>query len=216
MKITSIETQKNNPDRVNVHVDGAFRFALGAELAWGAHLHVGDAITEARIAELERQDLGWKAREAALNLLAFRPRTAVELRRRLARKEFPEEVVEECVQGLERLGLVDDASFAQTFVRDRVRLRPKGRRALAQELRAKGVEGETAQQAIAEVFEAQEVSETELAREAAAKWQPKAGEERRKARARLYAFLARRGFGAEAVRTVMDEVLSGGEEDEEG
>lgn len=209
MKITAIRPQKNNPDRVNVHVDGAFRFALGAEIAWGAHLHVGDIVTEARIAELERQDLAWKAREAALNLLAFRPRTREELRRRLARKEFPEEVVDGCLEHLDGVGLIDDSAFAEMFVRDRVRLRPRGRRALAQELRTKGVDPETAREAISDVFEAQEVTEAELAREAGAKWLPKPGEDPRKARQRFYAFLARRGFGGEAIREVMEERFRG-------
>jgi regulatory protein len=213
MQITAIEPQKNHPDRVNVHVDGAFRLALGAEIAWGAHLHVGDEVTEAQLAELEQRDRLWKAREAALVLLSFRPRSAQELRRRLREKEFPEEVVEECLSGLEGSGLVDDSAFAATFVRDRVRFKPRGRRRLAQELRMKGVDADTAHEAISGVFEDAEVSETELAREAAAKWSPKAGEDRNRARQRFYAFLARRGFGGDAIREVMDERFgSGGEE----
>ncbi|HEV2149275.1 MAG TPA: regulatory protein RecX [Longimicrobiaceae bacterium] len=213
MQITAIEPQKNHPDRVNVHVDGAFRLALGAEIAWGAHLHVGDTVTEAQLAELERRDRLWKAREAALNLLSFRPRSGQELRRRLREKEFPEEVVEECLAGLEGTGLVDDSAFAATFVRDRVRFKPRGRRRLAQELRMKGVDMDTAHEAISEVFEDAEVSETELAREAAAKWSPRAGEDRNRARQRFYAFLARRGFGGDAIREVMDETFGGGGEE---
>jgi regulatory protein len=208
MKITAIEPQKHHPDRVNVHVDGAFRLALGAEVAWGAHLHVGDEVTEAQLADLERQDRLWKAREAALLLLSFRPRSAQELRRRLREKEFPEEVVEECLGGLEGIGMVDDAAFAATFVRDRVRFKPRGVRRLAQELRTKGVDAETAHEAIRGVFEDAEVSETELAREAAAKWSRKPGEDRNRARNRFYGFLARRGFGGDAIREVMDEVFS--------
>ncbi len=215
MKITAIEPQKHHPDRVNVYIDGAFRIALGADVAWGAHLHVGDEVTEAQLAELERQDRLWKAREAALVLLSFRPRSAQELRRRLREKEFPEEVVEECLGGLEGIGLVDDSAFSATFVRDRVRFKPRGRRRLAQELRTKGVDAETAHEAIREVFEDAEVSETELAREAAAKWRPKPGEDRNRARQRFYAFLARRGFGGDAIREVMDEVFSGGGGEEE-
>ncbi|HEX2093163.1 MAG TPA: regulatory protein RecX [Longimicrobiaceae bacterium] len=210
MKITAIEPQKHNPDRVDVHVDGAFRLTLGAEVAWSARLHVGDEVSEEQLAELERRDQLWRAREAALNLLSFRPRAARELRRRLREREFPEEVVEECLSGLEDAKLVDDSAFAATFVRDRVRFRPRGRRRLAQELRAKGVDADTAHEAIDEVFEDAEVSEVELAREAAAKWSPRPGEERQKARQRFYAYLARRGFGGDAIREVMDEVFGGG------
>lgn len=213
MKITAITPQKNNPERVNMHVDGEFRLALGADVAWGAHLHAGDEVTEAQLADLERQDRLWKAREAALVLLSFRPRSAQELRRRLREKEFPEEVVEECLGGLEGMGLVDDAAFAATFVRDRVRFKPRGVRRLAQELRTKGVDAETAHEAIRGVFEDAEVSETELAREAAAKWSRKPGEDRNRARNRFYGFLARRGFGGDAIREVMDETFGAGGDD---
>jgi regulatory protein len=208
MKITAIKPQRNHAERVNVHVDGEFRFALALELAYGSGLHVGDEITEEQLLKLERKDQRWKAREACLNLLSFRARTATELQRRLREKGYPDEVAEETVAELEKRGLVNDASFAESFVRDRVRLRPRGKRRLVQELRAKGVDADTAREVIGEVMEEEDVSELELAREAASKWSPRRGEEPLRARRRLYGYLARRGFGGEVVRQVMDEVTS--------
>lgn len=210
MKITAIEPQQRSAERVNVHVDGAFRLALALELLLGAGLHVGDEVSEAQLAELAQRDVGWKAREAAYHLLAFRPRTAAELRQRLRRKEYPPEVVEEVVAALLANGLVDDAAFAGMFVRDRVRLKPKGRRRLVQELRAKGVDAETADAAVAQAWAGGGVDETQLAREAAAKWAARRGEDAEAARRRLYAFLARRGFGSDAIRVVLEERLPRG------
>lgn len=207
MKITAIETQKHDANRVNVHVDGAFRLALGAEIAFTEHLHVGDEVDDARLEALERMDASWRAREAALSLLSFRPRTAAELRKRLTEKEFPADVAADVVERLGEMGLVDDSAFAETFVRDRVRLKPKGKRLLARELRVRGVDAARAEDAIDEVMERTETSETDLARQAAAKWRPRAGEDPRKVRARLHAFLARRGFGTDAIREVIGEVL---------
>lgn len=206
MKITAIEPQRSHAERVNVHVDGEFRLALAQEIVLRASLRVGDPVTGSRLRELEREDLRWKARESALTLLSFRARTAVELRRRLARKDLPEEVVEECVAELVQKGLVDDSAFAELFARDRVRLRPRGRRRIVQELRAKGVEADTAEAAVGEVMEREEVTELELAREAAARWSPRAGEDPLRARRRLHGFLARRGFGGETVRQLMEEM----------
>lgn len=206
MKITAIQPQKHHAERVNVHVDGEFRLALAQEIVLRAGLRTGDAVTEERLRELEQQDVQWKARDAALNLLSFRARTATELRRRLLQKEFTPEVADACVAELVERGLVDDGSFAESFVRDRVRFRPRGRRRLVQELRAKGVDAETAHDAIAEVMEVEEVSEVDLAREALGRWAPRPGEDRQRARRRLYGFLARRGFGAETIRTLMEEM----------
>ncbi|HET7230820.1 MAG TPA: regulatory protein RecX, partial [Longimicrobium sp.] len=91
------------------------------------------------------------------------------------------------------------------------RLRPHGRRRLAQELRAKGVDDETARTAIDEVMEREDASEHDLARAAAARWKPRPGEEPERARRRLHAFLARRGFGGDVVREVVDEKVPAAE-----
>jgi regulatory protein len=207
MKITAIEPQARNRERVNIHVDGTFRVAVAAELAFGLPLRAGDPITPDLIAELEQRDQRWRAREAALNLLSYRPRTAAELRRRLREKDFGNEVVEQCVEELLQRGLVDDASFAESFVRDRLRFRPRGPQLLLQELRTKGVDWDTARATVDDVCREDGVSETDLARQAAARWSPRSGETRLRARRRLYNFLARRGFGAEVVREVVEDLL---------
>jgi regulatory protein len=207
MKITAIEPQRLHPERVNVHVDGAFRLGLSAELVLGERLRVGDEVDDARLAELEAKDRTWKARDAALSLLSYRARTSVELKRRLKRKGFDEEVAAAAVERLDRLGVVDDAAFAESFVRDRVRLRPHGVRRLGQELRAKGVDDDTARAAIEEVMEREGATDLHLARAAAARWTPRAGEDPDRARRRLQGFLARRGFGGDAVRAVVREKL---------
>jgi regulatory protein len=208
VKITAIQPQKNHAERLNVHVDGAFRLALAAEIVLAEGLRVGDEMPEARILELEARDQTWKAREAALHLLAFRPRTAAELRRRLHEKGYAPEVTDGVVERLGETGVVDDSSFAEMFVRDRVRLRPKGKRILAQELRARGVDGEMAQAAIEDVMERENTTDVDLARQAAARWRPRPGEDPQASRRRLYGFLARRGFASEAIMAVLGEALA--------
>jgi regulatory protein len=207
MRITALEPQGRNPERVDVHVDGVFRMSLSAELAYGAALRTDDLVTPERLEQLEAQDQAWRAREAALNLLSYRPRTESEMRRRLREKGFAPGVIADCLAELVERGLLNDATFAESFVRDRLRFRPRGTELLVQELRTKGVDWETARATVNEVLQEEEVSETELARQAAAKWAPRGGEIRLRARRRLYNFLARRGFGPEAVREVVDELL---------
>lgn len=210
MKITALPPQKHDPDRVGVFVDGEFRMGLSAEVVLAGGLRVGDAVDEARLAELERRDLSWQAREAALRLLAVRPRSAAELARRLRMKGYAPEVAEEVIARLRELGMIDDAAFAGTLVRDRVRLRPQGARRLASELRQKGVDDETARAAIRETMEGESTDERELARRAAEKWRPRPGEEPARARRRLHGFLARRGFDSEVIREVLDEAAPDG------
>src|SRR5690606_30583448 len=96
--------------------------------------------------------------------------TAEELRRRLARKDFPDDVVQATVDDLAERGFVDDAEFAAMFVRDRVRSKPRGKRRLVQELRARGVAAATAARAVDRTLEEEERSEADLALEAAQAW----------------------------------------------
>jgi regulatory protein len=152
---------------------------------------------------VETTSIEERARETALRMLAVRQRTAAELRQRLARKDYPADIAERCVTDLIERGLVDDGEFAASFARDRVRLRPKGKRRIVQELRARGVSAGDAESAVDDALESEGTSEVELARRAATKWSPRSGEDPRRARARLYAYLGRRGFSGEAIRAAV-------------
>jgi regulatory protein len=207
MLITAILPQRHAPERVSLFVDGAFRLGAAAEVVQALGIRTGDRVDEARLAELERRDRGWLAREAALRLLAVRPRSEAELARRLRMKGFAAAEVEPVLARLGELGMLDDAAFAGMLARDRVRLRPQGSRRMLGELRAKGVDEETARAAVSAALESEATDEAALARRAAAKWRPRAGEEPARARRRLYGYLARRGFDGEVAREVVDEVL---------
>src|SRR5262249_27911860 len=139
------------------------------------------------------------------SLLSHRARSAAELKRRLKRKGFEGDTADATVERLGDLGMVDDAAFAESFVRDRVRLRPHGRRRLAQELRAKGVDEATPRPAIDGVMAREDAPEVALARAAAARWRPRPGEDAARARRRLHGFLARRGFAGDVIRQVVSE-----------
>ena len=211
VRITALEPRRRSPDIIEVRLEGAPRLVLPAEVVLGAGLRVGDEIDAAQLAALQEREREAQARQAALNLLAYRPRSAAELLQRLREKGHAEADARAAVERMDALGLIDDTRFAESYVRDRVRLRPHGKRRLQQELRRKGVDPETAGEVIGEVLEGEGVSELDLARRAAAKWRPRSGEEPAAARRRLLGFLARRGFGGDAVAAVLAERLGAGD-----
>jgi len=151
--------------------------------------------------------------DAALRLLAVRPRSVAELRDRLERKGFATPEIDTCLARLTEGRLLDDAAFARAWVRDRILLAPRGRRLLLQELRRKGVDGSTGEAAVDEVLREEDVSELLLARRAGAAWARRQSRDtaaalllegrssrREKARRRLTGFLLRRGFVGEALQ----------------
>jgi SOS response regulatory protein OraA/RecX len=135
-----------------------------------------------------------------------------ELRGRLARKGFGAAEISNCLSWLQERELLDDTAFASALVRDRLALSPRGAAFLIQELSRRGISPSVAQAAVEDVFQQEEASEGSLAEAAGASWARKQGQgalqaltegspspSRAKARRRLYAFLARRGFRGEAI-----------------
>lgn len=88
------------------------------------------------------------ARTILLDALAGQARSRRELRDRLAKKGVPDELAERLLDRFTEVGLVDDEAFARSWVESRQRSRGLARRALAQELRRKGVDDETARTAL--------------------------------------------------------------------
>jgi regulatory protein len=91
------------------------------------------------------------ARDICLRLLAVRPRTRAELAGALRRRGLADEVIAEVLGRYGEVGMVDDEAFARAWVTSRHHGRGLARRALAGELRRKGVESEAVDVALAEV-----------------------------------------------------------------
>jgi regulatory protein len=135
--VTKLSFQKRNSERVNVHLDGRYAFAVPAIEA--ARLKRGQFLSDAEIDALRALDSRQRAYDRVLRLLSHRPRSEVEVRRYLKRKETPPEVIDEVVERLQRDGYLNDAAFARFWVENRERNNPRGVWALRQELRQKGV-----------------------------------------------------------------------------
>ncbi len=197
--ITALRLHRRNRQRVEVYLDGQRAFTL--TLVEAAHLRRGQSRSDEEIAALQARDAQERAHEDALRYLSYRARSAAEIGRYLAGRQFPPEVVEAELQRLREIGLVDDVAFARAWVEDREQFRPRSPRALRQELRQKGLDEETIAQAITGIDP--ETSAYEAARARAARL---GSLDYRQFRHRLGAFLARRGFDYEVIRTVVDRL----------
>ncbi len=201
-KITAIQVQKKNPNRVNIYLDGEFAFGLARLVA--AWLQINQELTEEQIGELQRKDTNEVAFQEALRFLSYRPRAAAELEKKLAEKGFSEAVIAQTLQRLQESGLVGDAEFARAWVENRATFRPRSRRAIHYELRQKGVADDVIQQALEEM-----PAEEETAYQAGLRYCRRlAGLDRNEFRTRLSGFLARRGFTYQTIQPVVQRLWS--------
>jgi regulatory protein len=206
-KITAIQVQKRNPNRVNIHLDGEYAFGLARIVA--AWLQVGQPLDEEKIAKLQAEDARERALQQALLFLSYRARSEKEIRQNLGKHEIPEVVIEETLERLRRDGFVNDKQFASAWVENRSTFRPRGRRALALELRQKGIDDSTIESALEEVdeealaYEAGQKKARKLALSPPAPAGGSKGQEWSEFRKKMSEFLARRGFSYSVIAPIV-------------
>ena len=98
------------------------------------------------------------AREICLRQLALRPRTRAELAKALAGKQISADVIAEVLDRYDEVGIIDDAAFARAWVSSRHHGRGLARRALANELRQRGVDAEVADEALGTLDDEEEAA----------------------------------------------------------
>ncbi|MFF5199785.1 regulatory protein RecX [Micromonospora parva] len=146
------------------------------------------------------------AREICLRQLAVRPRTRAELAGALAKRGISEEVSVEVLDRYDEVGIIDDAAFARAWVSSRHAGRGLARRALANELRRKGVDGEVATETLGEL---DEETEADTARSLVERKLRTARGEPDAVFRRLVGMLARKGYPpGVAIRAVKDALAA--------
>ncbi|GAA2732813.1 recombination regulator RecX [Streptomyces nogalater] len=154
-----------------------------------------------------------RARAICLRLLTGTPRTRKQLADALRKREIPEDVAQEVLDRFEEVGLIDDGAFADAWVESRHHGRGLARRALARELRTKGVDSALIEDAVAQLDSEQEEA---TARELVArKLRATRGLDRDKRLRRLAGMLARKGYPeGMALRVVRQALEEEGEDTE--
>ncbi|MFD3334052.1 recombination regulator RecX [Streptomyces sp. NPDC058700] len=164
--------------------------------------------------ELSPQDPAERARAICLRLLTGTPRTRKQLADALRKREIPDEVAEEVLSRFEDVGLIDDAAFAGAWVESRHHGRGLARRALARELRTKGVEPTLIQEAVEQLdSEREEATARELV---ARKLRATRGLDRDRRLRRLAGMLARKGYPEGMALRVVRQALEAEGEDTDG
>lgn len=201
-RITALKIQQRNLQRVNVFLDDEFAFGLARITA--AWLQVGQELSDQKIAELLTADALEIATQKALHYLEYRQRSEHEIRCHLDKHGVEAGIIEEVLARLRRNDLVNDENFAKQWVENRSAFRPRSRKALAVEMRRRGIDSEAVQAALMEI---KDEDEEKLAYQAAQKQARKLSQlEWSDFRRKLGNFLARRGFSYDTIVPVTERV----------
>jgi regulatory protein len=211
-RITAIEPQERKKNRRSVFLDGKFTLGVDESVIADLGLHVGQQISEKELQQIVHTELVSKATDRALTLLEYRKRSKAEIVQRLKRVGFDEDIIEETAVRLEKMGLIDDADFSQSWVNHRLAGNAMGKNRIRWELRQKGISSELAEEALAGVDaddEFQSALDTAMRR-----WKKDNNTDYQAKRRRMVAFLGRQGFNWEIIDKVLNELAVASEREQ--
>ena len=207
MKITSISVQTRNKNRVNVSVDGKYRFSLDVFQLSDLGIKVGKSYDEAELLALEQEGQFGKVYARALEYCFMRPHSAKEVRDYLYRKTRPTrtktgelksgaspEVTTRAYERLVEKGYINDQSFTRYWVENRSLTKGVSRRKLIAELRSKGIEQSMIEQLLSET----ERHEDDELQKVITKKRSKYPDDQK-----LMAYLARQGFSYDDIKVAL-------------
>jgi regulatory protein len=196
-----LKPQKRNPDRTSVYINGRFCFGVDKEtlerLDYFTKSEISDTELEKLLYEAERT----QARNYAFRLLSYRMRTEKEMHDRLQRRKFSEPVKKDVMEELEKLGLLDDQKFAETFARDRLNFGLKGKRMIFAELVKRGIDNKNIKNVLADITEeSEEEACIQLIRKYGNRYRNLSLSEKKQ---KYYGLLTRRGFSYAVIKKAL-------------
>ena len=151
-QITAIKVNKKRPNRRSIFIDGQFAFTVSEGIFFQHNLEEGGELSDKQIKELTTADEFDKAKQAAVNLLSFRPRSIKEVSNRLIHKGWNKDLADRVTGELVDKGYLNDEEFAAIFARDKAENKCLGPVALKSELIKTGVAQKIIEQTIEAVY----------------------------------------------------------------
>lgn len=200
LRLTQIKETKKG--RLALFLDGEFAFSLDEDTFAAAHLHEDDELESWQVEQLRKQSDTRRALDKAMDYLSLRDHASGELYQKLCRK-FDAHSAAYAVARAGELGLLDDAGFARRRAAELLRKR-KSRREILNDLAAKGIDRDTAAEAVESLYdEVEEGEDPEMASVQALLERQYAAKLAAGKRDQVAAALARRGFSHAIIREAL-------------
>ena len=130
------------------------------------------------------------------------------MHRKLIQKEYSAADADEAIRRLVDNGLLDDEKYAEQYARSKILSTGASKRRLTQDLYRRGIKGDVATTAIANVIADEEIDTAVVIESVARKKLAQLGDlEPLVLRRRLFAFLARRGYDVDEIKSVVGRLI---------
>lgn len=204
-KITKIEVQKRNKERVNVYIDNAYAFSIYSELVYRENLRVNSEVDEEKLLSLAKKENVSKCKETALKIIERSYKTEKEMQKKLMEKGYDFDSIEIVINFLKEYNFINDSNYVKMYIKDRIST--QGKQKIKYSLIRKGISVEIIDEFINKIeSDDEKVVAIEMAKKKY-KTLIKRENDRFKLWNKLCRYLVGRGYDYSISKEVVNEVL---------
>lgn len=203
-KITKIEVQKRNKERVNIFIDEEFAFALSAELVYKEGIKTGDILDVDKFTKISKEESYLKCKNSALRIIERACKSEKEIKEKLALKGYDNESIESTMEFLREYNFVNDENYAKMYVKDKIK--NQGQNKIKYALIKKGIDEEYINEEMANIDNDEQM---EMGYEIGLKKYNlllKRESDKYKVSQKLYRFLISKGYGYDIVSSLVKKI----------
>ena len=205
-KITKIEIQKRNKERVNLFLDGEYAFSLSAELVYKEGLKTNDEIDSEKLKILAEHESLIRCKNSALRIIEKSYKTEKEVRDKLILKGYEDNSINKSIEFLKEYNFINDSNYTKAFISDK--LKSQGSQKIKYTLIQKGISKDNIDE---ELSNLNKENEKNVALNIAKKKLniiKKKENDNYKISGKLYRYLISKGYGYDVTNEVVKEIMS--------
>lgn len=119
-KVTKIEVQKRNKERVNVYIDNVYAFSAYSELIYKENLKVNSQVDEEKLLRIAKKENISKCKETALRIIERSYKTEKEMENKLIEKGYDSESIVIAINFLKEYNFINDNNYVKMYIKDKI------------------------------------------------------------------------------------------------
>lgn len=205
-KITNVEVQKKNKNRVNVYIDEEFAFSCDAEIVYKYGIKKNNEVNAKQLMEIMEEENFVKCKNSALRIIERTYKTEKEITDKLREKGYDEKSINRTIDFMEEYNLLNDKKYTDMYIKDKIKV--QGINKIKYNLLRKGVCEEVIRDKITNISKDDE-------KEGALKLAQKKynqiinrEQDKYKVSQKLYRFLVSKGYDYDCINEVIKKVIN--------
>lgn len=206
IQVTEIRIQNKNPNRLSLYHEKSFLIGVSRSTFTDFSLQKGVILTPSLFKQLEQAEDYHAAKEASLRYLGRRDHASFEIKQKLKKKGFNEDVIESLLEELSDRDYLNDQSFSLKFITEKSELNRWGRKKIESELYKKGIDQKTIRQTLNSFFD--NLSQDQICLDLVIKRKRHflREDDPYKRKMKIYNYLAGRGFTSSDIKKAMPKI----------